>query len=410
MNAISDTEIDLASPMDRQPPLTCPCANRTADRTERISVTVGGPGGLLPCMEVSSRCASHVATRVAMGGLNRPVLRTAEVLRRAPTPSRPLGTVALLAVLLVLAACSNAVPADEPEPSPDPTVDSAPSQPADASEPDAGPPGAEELAATWEAFHAAWVEQAAAPDPDPAAFEASAADPQGVVELLRSQRGEGRLVTTEVELWPRFEIEDDRAEVTDCAIVAQHPDGQPDSLATVTIGWEATAVATDDGWRIDSARPLDLFCIAEELNLQLVDAYGAWLDGHDEWYDPPDPDHPLLSATMADPGLTDMRAILADDRAAGISMRFPHEPEAAVTEIGLGTARVTDCYVAPDGYGAFDVESGERRPDVVPAPEAGQLNRTVADIERTDEGWRVTGWRWEEQNNCEPRETRYAVS
>jgi hypothetical protein len=112
---------------------------------------------------------------------------------------------------------------------------------------------------------------------------------------------------------------------------------------------------------------------------------------------------------MAEPGLSDMRATLAEDRDAGISLRFPHEPQAVVTDVGFGNARVTDCYAAPDGYGAFDVESGERRADVIPAPEAGQLNRTIVDLERIDEGWRVVGWRWEEQNDCEPGETRYAV-
>jgi hypothetical protein len=111
---------------------------------------------------------------------------------------------------------------------------------------------------------------------------------------------------------------------------------------------------------------------------------------------------------MADPGLSDMREVLADDRDAGISMRFPHETQAVVAELALETARVTDCYPAPDGYGAFDVDSGDRRSDIVPAPEPGQLNRTVADLERTEDGWRVVGWRWEEKNNCEPGETRYA--
>jgi hypothetical protein len=233
-------------------------------------------------------------------------------------------------------------------------------------------------------------------------------DPDGVAEALTMQRGDSRLVTTEAELWPRFDIDGDSAEMADCTIVAQHPDGQPNSTATVTIGWAATAVVTEDGWRIQDARQLDLFCIAEELNDELLTAYTSWLRGHSEWYEPADPEHPLLQETMAEPGLSDMRAILADDRDAGISMRFPHDPQAVVTDVAFGTARVTDCYPAPDGYGAFDVESGERRADIVPAPEPGQLNRTVADLDRTEDGWSVVGWRWEEQNDCEPGEARYA--
>ena len=316
----------------------------------------------------------------------------------------------LLAVAGALAACTDGT--DEPvEPAPPPAEtdpDPTDAAPDPDPEPDPLPADADALAETWAAFQAAWAEQAAEDEPDPAAFEVLAVDPDATVELLDALRAGGRLVTTEQELWPRFDIDGDRAEVVDCVIAAQHPAGQPDSVATVTISWNATAVVTDEGWRIETAQPGELFCVAEELNDQLLAAYSAWHDGQREWYQPPDPEHPLLTATMAEPGLSDMRAVLAEDRTAGISMRFPHQPQAVVTDLGMGSARITDCYVAPDGYGAFDVDSGERRADVVPAPEPGQLNRTVADLVQTADGWLVVGWRWEEQNSCEPGETRYA--
>jgi hypothetical protein len=317
----------------------------------------------------------------------------------------------LLAALALVGACSNAEPATAPDPTPDATrtPDDTPIGSEPAREPAGPPPDAEALADVWEAFHKAWTEQAAADIPDPTAFTDLAVDPQQTIEMLAAQRGESRLVAIETELWPQFDIDGDRAEVTDCAIVTQHPHDQPDSPATVTIGWQATAVAAEDGWRIDDARQLDLFCIAEELNDQIVEAYRDWLDAHSVWSEPPDPDHPLLDETMAEPGLSDMRAMLTEDRKSGISMRFPHEARATITSIGPGAVRVTDCYLAPDGYGAFDVESGERRGDIVPPPEPGQLNRTVADFERTDQGWRVVGWRWEERSECEPGESRYAT-
>jgi hypothetical protein len=288
------------------------------------------------------------------------------------------------------------IEADEAQPEPDdPVVDQ-------------DQPGEDELAATWQAFHAAWVEQAALDQPDADAFDGLTTAPEATVETLQALRAGGQLVTTAAELWPTFAIDADRADIVDCAIVTQHPNGQSDSTATVTVSWEATAIVTDDGWLIETAQPGELFCVAEELNDQLLAAYSAWLDGHSDWYEPPDPEHPLLPATMVDPGLTDMQTILADDRDAGISMRFPHATQAVVTDVAPGTARVTDCYEAPDGYGAFDVGSGERRADVIPAPTPGQLNRTVADFDRTEAGWRVVGWRWEEQNDCAPGETRYA--
>ena len=345
-----------------------------------------------------------------MGGY-RSVPRTAKVLHQAARTPLERFVLAVLVAALTLTACTSQDPVDVPDPEPEPVQPAEPDEPANGDsepEPDSAPLGEDELAETWAAFQAAWAEQAAEDEPDPAAFEGLTVDPVATVELLDALRAGGRLVTTEQELWPRFDIDGDRAEVVDCVIAAQHPAGQPDSVATVTISWNATAVVTDDGWRIDAAQPGELFCVAEELNDQLLAAYSAWHDGQREWYQPPDPEHPLLTATMAEPGLSDMRAVLAEDRTAGISMRFPHQPQAVVTDLGMGSARITDCYVAPDGYGAFDVDSGERRADVVPAPEPGQLNRTVADLEQTADGWLVVGWRWEEQNSCEPGETRYA--
>ncbi len=317
-----------------------------------------------------------------------------------------------LLVPAMLVACSSPDPVAVPEERANTDGIPAPDESATTrSDPQAADdlPDASQLATTWEAFHAAWIEQAALDDPDPDAFDGLAADPDVTVELLDTLRAGGRTVTTDAELWPSFDIDGDRAEIVDCAIVTQHPAGQPDSLATVTVRWDATAVATEDGWRIDTARPGELFCIAEDLNDQLLTAYTAWLDGHSRWYQPPDPQHPMLAATMAEPGLSDMRAVLADDRDAGISMRFPHDTQAVVSHLGIETARATDCYEATDGYGAFTVGSGDRRADIVPAPEPGQLNRTVADLKRTAEGWRIVGWRWEEQNDYEPGETRYAT-
>jgi hypothetical protein len=278
-------------------------------------------------------------------------------------------------------------------------------------EPEPGDALEDQIGEVWTAFHTAWTDQAPTETPDAAAFDGVALDPTGAVEQLTAQRGDARTVTTEAELWPTITLDGpETATITDCVIVTQHPDGQPDSVATVTIAWQATATATDDGWRIDSAQPTGLFCIAEELNQQLLDAYEGWLEAHEEWSDPPDPEHPLLAQTMAEPGLTDMRSFLADELDQGVVSRFPHDPNGVVTDIEIAAARVTDCYEAPDDYGVFDLQTGERRPDLVPAPEPGQLNRTIADLERDNDGdWKVVGWRWEERNDCEPGETRYEV-
>jgi hypothetical protein len=350
-----------------------------------------------------------------MGGLNRPVrTRPAEALHRVPAPSRALGTVALL-VALLLTGCSNPDPVVAPEePSnPDGTAasdlgNSNESEPAPADE----TPGTEELAAVWEAFHAAWVEQAAADDPDPAAFEDVAVDPDGVAEALTMQRGDSRLVTTEAELWPRFDIDGNSAEVADCTIVAQHPDGQPNSTATVTIGWAATAVVTEDGWRIQDARQLDLFCIAEELNDELLAAYRAFREAKDAAWDPPDPEHPDLERTMAGDQLEFIRDLLAEHQREGIVIREPAATDNAVVfDVGLGRATVSDCTEQVEGYGAFDVDSGERLDDLIAPVDPGRLDAQSVELERDDDGaWRVIDQAASRGTDCVIGSTRYEVS
>ena len=375
-----------------------------------------GSSGLIPHMNIRSECAAHVATGVAMGGPDRPVPRRAKVFHRAPSSARPAHLLALLVALLMLAGCSNSDPPVEPEDPSNPNGPDATDEPDDSNEPEPEPadepPGFEELAAVWEAFHAAWVEQAAVDDPDPAVFEDVAADPDGVVEALIAQRGDSRLVTTDAELWPRFDIDRDRAEVVDCAIVAQHPDGQPDSIATITIGWEATAVVTEDGWRIGEARQLDLFCIAEELNDQLLDAYREFREAKDAAWDPPNPDHPDLERTMAGEQLEFIRELLVEHQREGIVVRDPAPVDQAVVfELGIGEATVSDCAEQVPERGAFALESGERLDDLIPPIRAGQLDLQSVELKRGDDGaWRVVDQAGTRDTNCVPGSTRYVVS
>lgn len=267
------------------------------------------------------------------------------------------------------------------------------------------------LSAAWELFHAAWVEQAAADEPDPAAFDDIAVDPDDIVEMLTARRGDTRLVTTNAELWPQFSINGQSAEITDCVIVAQHPDGQPDSAATVTIGWEATAVATEDGWRIDTARQLDLFCIAEELNEQLLAAYRDFRAAKEAAWDPPNPEHPDLERTMTGEQLEFIHDLLGEHAREGIVIREPAPTDNAVVfEIGIGTATISDCTQQAEGYGAFDVDTGQRLDELIPAVEPGRLDAQSVNLVREPDGrWKVADQAASRDTDCVEGSTRYAV-
>jgi hypothetical protein len=333
---------------------------------------------------------------------------------RSSRPGSPRVGCLVLAVAGALAACTGGT--DEPvEPAP-PPAETDPEPPDAAPDPDPAsdpvPGDADALEETWAAFQAAWAEQAAEDDPDPGAFEGLTVDPDATIELLDALRAGGRLVTTEQELWPRFEIDGDRAEVVDCVIAAQHPTGQPDSLATVTISWDATAVVTDDGWRVDSAQPGELFCVAEELNDQLLAAYEDFRAAKNAAWDPPDSDHPDLETTMAGEQLTFIRELLAEHQREGIVIRDPAPTDNAVVfDLGIGRATVSDCTVQVPERGAFDLTTGDRLDDLIPPIRDGQLDGQSVELERQPDGsWLVVDQAGTRDTDCVPGSTRYAVS
>jgi hypothetical protein len=359
--------------------------------------------------------------------LRRHRCRRPDVRQQPGRPPRPWLVVLLAALLILTAACTTNDPtapdaasdppaADAPAPTGDPDPEPNP-EPELGPEPElegetGGEGGAEvQVGEVWAAFHTVWVEQAGADAPDPAAFEGLAADADVAAEALRVQRGEARTITTEQELWPVVTLDgSDTATITDCAIVTQHPDANPEAPATITVGWEATATATGDGWRIEGVRPTGLFCIAEELNEQLLAAYRDFRAAKDAAWDPPDPDHPDLAETMTGEQLEFIRQLLHEHQREGVVVRDPAPTDNAVVfELGIGTASVSDCVEQVDGYGAFDLETGERL-DLIDAPVDGQLDLQSVELVRDDDGdWKVIDQGAARDTNCVPGSSRYAL-
>jgi hypothetical protein len=342
-------------------------------------------------------------------------------LRELDTPRCAARTVSLTVGAVLLAAGCTSTPessealdppeeaaVDQPAAEPEPAAPEPPSDESPADE----PPDPEQLPEVWETFHDAWVEQAALDEPDAAVFTDLASDPTAAADALVAQRGDARMVTVDTELWPDVELEGvESAAITDCVIVEQHPADQPDSTATVTVAWEVQAAATDDGWRIEDARATDLFCVAEELNEQLLSAYRDFRAAKDAAWDPPDPDHPELDRTMAGDQLAFIRELLAEHEREGIVIREPAATDDAVVfEVGIGVATVSDCTEQVPEYGAYDLDTGERLDDVIAPVEEGRLDAQSVELERFSGGnWRVTDQAASRDTDCVVGSTRYAT-
>jgi hypothetical protein len=325
--------------------------------------------------------------------------------------SRSLGR--LLVTVLVVTACSNAL-SSEPEP---PATPQPPPVTAPGGEPDEPEPPTDELSdqeqlgELWAAYYRSWVEQARLEDMNAAAFASLAFDPDQTIANLDAQRLDSRPVITEFEQWPQVVIDGDTATITDCVITTQHERGEDDNAVTLSTGWEAQAMSTADGWRIETAGPRDLFCVAEELNEQLLDAYRDYRQALDAAWDPPDPAHPALPQTMAGEQLTFIRELLEEHQRDGIVIREPAPTDNAVVwELGIGTATVSDCTEQVPEYGAFDLETGDRLDDLIPPVEQGRLDAQSVDLVRNGTGtWRVVDQAASRDTDCVVGSTRYAV-
>jgi hypothetical protein len=319
-------------------------------------------------------------------------------------------------VLLAAAGCSGTPGEPTPPVSTDETPTGSTSAEPDGETTDPAPSQSEQVAALWEAYHAAYLEQLGAEHIDAAAFDGLALDPEALAAQLAAEREalENRLVTVEVAHWPQVRVVSDgrEAEVTDCVIASQYPAAQgEEATATASSLWQATIVDGDDGWRVQSATAEGHLCIADELNSELMSAYERWTEARKEWFDPPDPDHPLLDEVMSEPGLADMRTSLEQLRDDGIAVEDPRTDlsHAVVTELGIGTARVTDCYPASLGVvSAVDSETREPIDEANPEIEPNANNRMIVDFELQADGeWLVVGYRAGANADCEPRQSAY---
>ncbi|MDP8927841.1 MAG: hypothetical protein M3O70_04475 [Actinomycetota bacterium] len=327
------------------------------------------------------------------------------------------GTLAALALGVALTSCTSTSGSSASTGTP--TSDTTSAEPQLFVSPHHEPSREEQVAALWEDVHAQRLAQVhAAAEPDGGAFAnlATQQASEALLDLIRAARGDVPTDLVGSELWPNVEISagGDEAAIADCILVATRPASQPDAEPTVhSQVWEGSAVATDDGWLIETISAGADNCVPPKLNRQLLDAYRAWHEAKNQWWDPPDPNHPLLDQLMVDPGLSDMRQLLAEHRSMGIVLRDEHDLDKAVVfELGIGTARISDCFPAhPNNITAYDQETGERREDLSPAPTRGQIDQTVADLERTPDGkWKVNGWRSTTNSDCTPGGTPYAVA
>jgi hypothetical protein len=134
----------------------------------------------------------------------------------------------------------------------------------------------------------------------------------------------------------------------------------------------------------------------------IVARYLAFWEAVAEAADPPDPDHPALEESAADPQLEQLRGVLADDREQGRFRRVvgTHSPEVRELLDSAAAAVVDDCAQLDPEDGTYDAETRER---ISEPTEPGYRELLEARLELIGGEWKVVNINVvEEDSECEP--------
>jgi hypothetical protein len=194
--------------------------------------------------------------------------------------------------------------------------------------------------------------------------------PRGRRALI-AQRGDSRLVTTEAELWPRFDIDGDTAEVSTAPSSPSTPTGSPTaSPPSRSAGKPPRSSPTTAG---ASTTPANSTCSASPRNSTTSCSTPTAHSGRPRTRPGtrPTPTIPTSSARWPASSSSSSASCWPSISAKASSIRDPAPTDNAVVfEVGIGTATVSDCTEqVPEGDGAFDLETGERLDDLIPPSE-----------------------------------------
>ena len=252
----------------------------------------------------------------------------------------------------------------------------------------------------WNAYWSAWVDVRASDDLDRGPLEAvaSSAVVDGALTLFERQRSSGLgPVQTEVALHPVVtSTEGDRATLEDCVLL------MPSFTDAVGIWYQADLVRTDNSWIVDSIRvPRAGGCVPSAMADAAIAGYQAFYAGWTDFWDPADPDSPIIDQVLTDPQRRIIVDLLVDHESRGAALRGEPTTHPEVIEVRSPTEIVIlSCLEPSVDYGLFDVATDERLNDV-PAVRDGQRNLESAVMVLEGGLWKVSDLQGQVDFACE---------
>ena len=230
------------------------------------------------------------------------------------------------------------------------------------------------------------MEVRASADLDPAPLENVAATEvvDGVIALFERQRSSGSgAVETDVVLHASVvEIAADRATVEDCVLIS------PSITDTVGVWHQADLARTEQGWIVEAVRiPSGGGCVPQAIADEAIAAYEAYYEAVAGFWDPPDPQDPLISEVLAEPRREIIVGLLEEHEARGVAFRSRPINHPEVIEVRSPKELVIlDCSEPDPEYGLYDIATGDRLPDVPPVREGQRNLQSVVMVIRDGSG------------------------
>ena len=199
------------------------------------------------------------------------------------------------------------------------------------------------------------------------------------------------------------EMADGSVRIDDCLFV--HP------LITAPSVWYSGVLELVDGaWQVQTLTPEYLLgCTPADMQEAVFHGYGSYWDARLEFWDPPDPDHPLVAATTTGSFKDFLSGLLAEDREKGRALRGRSTNFPEIIEVHSEFQVVIfDCQLQDTARGLFDIETSERLDGVPPVVE-GQRDVKRVTMRLVDGVWKVDDIQGQENRACEHAPTTRAL-
>lgn len=252
----------------------------------------------------------------------------------------------------------------------------------------------------WGAFWDAWVIVRASDDldPGPLAGVASLDVAARAVTLFERQRRSGSgPVETEVVLHPKVtDTGPGRVTIEDCVLLA------PSFVEAAGVWYRADLVRSTEGpWMVETLRVISVAgCVPQEMADAAIAAYHAYFQARASFWDPPDPDSPLLATVLAEPQKSFIVGLLVEHRIRGVALRGQPTLHPEVNHVfGPTKVGIISCNPMGPDSGVFDIATGERQPDE-PLRREGQRRVDVVDMVLEDGVWKISDLQGQADSAC----------